>query len=283
MYNLSVIIPHYNSPLKLRRLLETIPDFDDIEVIIIDDRSDKELEILEKLVLDFSSENTKFYYNERENKGAGVCRNIGLEKVQGKWILFADADDYFLDDFYNTIKVFFKKKYDIIFFPPISSDINNENIGKRHKRYYALVFNYFKKRTFKREFKLRYKYHVPWSKLYSKDFIDFYEIVFGNTLVSNDALFSVKSGYYARNIAVSNQIIYNVTESLTSLSKTPNSLYQKLDVHYEYLLFLNNNLKGYRNRFELFKLRNRFVLRVFLSLGISKKTLKYIFNTILVR
>ena len=34
-------------------------------------------------------------YLTKEGKGAGYARNIGLKHAVGKWLIFADADDYF--------------------------------------------------------------------------------------------------------------------------------------------------------------------------------------------
>ena len=36
--NLSIIIPHYNTPDLLGKLIDSIPDTDDIQIIVVDDR-----------------------------------------------------------------------------------------------------------------------------------------------------------------------------------------------------------------------------------------------------
>lgn len=43
-YNYSLIIPHFNIPKLLRRLLSTVPKREDLQVIIVDDCSTKELD-----------------------------------------------------------------------------------------------------------------------------------------------------------------------------------------------------------------------------------------------
>ena len=35
--NLSIIIPHYNTPDLLGKLIDSIPDTDDIQIIVVDD------------------------------------------------------------------------------------------------------------------------------------------------------------------------------------------------------------------------------------------------------
>ena len=96
MVKVSVIIPHYNSAKRLIRLLNTLEDSEDIEIIVIDDKSTETLYDLEQQIL--KRDNTIILNNSSENKGAGVSRNIGLEAATGDWLLFADADDYFLEN-----------------------------------------------------------------------------------------------------------------------------------------------------------------------------------------
>lgn len=97
MYKISIIIPHYNSTLSLKYLLSTIPDKPEIQVIVVDDRSTLDNERYDKLIKTVRRENILFLRNTSENKGAGVCRNIGLNYAKGEWILFSDSDDYFIE------------------------------------------------------------------------------------------------------------------------------------------------------------------------------------------
>ena len=105
MINYSIIIPHKNTPNYLLRCLDSIPLRDDVQVIVVDDNSNPE-----KVDFDhFPQWKGKHYeyYLTKEGRGAGFARNIGLEHAVGKWLLFADADDFFAVDFcifsYNFI------------------------------------------------------------------------------------------------------------------------------------------------------------------------------------
>ena len=95
-YHYSIIIPHKNTPRLLERCLYSIPTWDEIQIIIIDDNSNSES-------VDFSHfpgngrKNTEVLFT-KEGKGAGYARNIGLSHARGKWIIFADADDFFTAD-----------------------------------------------------------------------------------------------------------------------------------------------------------------------------------------
>jgi len=44
---------------------------------------------------EFASDEVRYFYT-RESCGAGYARNIALREARGEWLLFADADDYFL-------------------------------------------------------------------------------------------------------------------------------------------------------------------------------------------
>ena len=75
MYNYlySIVIPHYNSPNLLQRMLDSIPQREDIQVIVVDDCSTRQnVELLKQC----HHSNLEIVYLP-ENKGAGYARNIG--------------------------------------------------------------------------------------------------------------------------------------------------------------------------------------------------------------
>ena len=93
MFSYTIIIPHKNCPDLLKRCVDSIPVRDDVQIIVVDDNSDEdkkpsiERKGMEVVLLDASS-----------SKGAGRARNVGLKHAKGKWLLFADADDYYTDN-----------------------------------------------------------------------------------------------------------------------------------------------------------------------------------------
>ena len=101
MIRLSIIIPHYNSADLLDKLLSTIPNVQEVQVIVVDDFSTQGLDELEECKQRYINTNVEFYTNECK-KSAGGARNTGLSYAKGQWLLFADADDYFLQDFYES-------------------------------------------------------------------------------------------------------------------------------------------------------------------------------------
>ena len=94
----SVIIPLYNAENFIRQCLVSVlaSEFEDYEVILIDDCStDNGVEEVEKLLPHFSGR-LKIFRTEKNSGGAGVPRNLGIKNSSGKYITFIDNDDMIL-------------------------------------------------------------------------------------------------------------------------------------------------------------------------------------------
>ncbi len=90
---ISVVIPLYNKEAIIKKSLESVltQDYDDIEVVVVNDGStDKSVEIV-KSILD-----PRITLIEQENGGPSKARNTGVKNAKGEWILFLDADDELL-------------------------------------------------------------------------------------------------------------------------------------------------------------------------------------------
>jgi glycosyltransferase involved in cell wall biosynthesis len=95
----SIIIPNYNRADLLPQTLDSISDqsFPWWEAIIVDDGStDNSLEVIRSYVEKDSR--FRLFLREKENKGPQVCRNIGLSKSTGEFLIFLDSDDLLVKD-----------------------------------------------------------------------------------------------------------------------------------------------------------------------------------------
>lgn len=236
--NLSIIVPHFNSADSLDKLLESIENHEDVEIIVVDDKSTTLLQELEKCKQKYVSNNVIFLKNITQQKGAGASRNIGLQKAKGKWLLFADADDLFIEKWYQITKKYFDSTTDIVFFPPIGK-------SNRQRPYEQLVIDYLQVKP-NSENRLRLQFFPPWSKLIKYSLIKEHKIAFDETLYANDVLFSTKCGFYANKITAAYTPIYCLLEKENSLTKNKNfdALYIRSEVICRTYQFLNSNLSN---------------------------------------
>lgn len=99
----SIVIPVYNAASTLRRCVESIikNDYDNVEIILIDDCS-KDESLLECQALSKEYNHVLYYHNEI-NKGVSYTRNKGLKHCKGKYVLFIDSDDYIEPDYISKL------------------------------------------------------------------------------------------------------------------------------------------------------------------------------------
>jgi glycosyltransferase involved in cell wall biosynthesis len=185
----SVIVPTHNSSRFIGKLLDSIPQLTNIEVILIDDHSTPyELKKTTNIFKQYKFNAKKFLVNCGINS-AGTARNIGIENSSGKWLIFADSDDYFTADFKELLIKHVHTTSDIIFFR-----VKGNRVTKRVDTLNKLVTD---------KILIRAKYHhiVPWGKIIRRELLVNYDIRFSEVIVSNDELFSSKLGFYTTNIS----------------------------------------------------------------------------------
>ena len=194
MINYSIIIPHYNIPDLLFRCLKSIPERDDVQIIVVDDLSPN----VDKIVQDIkgiSRNNIEFYIVD-EKLGAGHARNIGIQKSLGEWLVFADSDDFFVENVDSIWDKYCKSDADIIYFNVrscYSDDTSHLYIDNKD-----VFFERYAKDGDDRVFRLGYT--EPWGKMIRRSLVINNNIKFQETLAHNDFLFSVKTGILAKKV-----------------------------------------------------------------------------------
>lgn len=88
----SVIIPFYNRSAWLIEAVYSVlsQTYTDFEIIIINDGSSEVFNPFDVF------DDERIVYVEQENSGPATARNVGINRAQGKYIAFLDADDLFL-------------------------------------------------------------------------------------------------------------------------------------------------------------------------------------------
>ena len=211
----SVIIPHKNVPKLLARCVNSIPVRDDIEVIVIDDCSSPEFNIAIEEIC--NRKNTVLLRNNK-SLGGGGARNKGLEVARGKWIIFADSDDFFVESFWDKVDDCIIGNYEIFYFKV--QGVNSETLEptKRGSNYSQLVDNLLENRKHAEDI-IRIYHFVPWGKVISHDLVERENIRFDEVMTSNDVMFNTISGTKAKGIKACNELMYVVTIREGSLTK----------------------------------------------------------------
>lgn len=225
----SIIIPHKNIPNLLQRCLDTIPQRDDIQVIVIDDNSDDS-------IVDFNNF-PKWtgihyeYYLTKGNNGAGFARNYGLKHAKGQWIFFADADDCFItQNLSRLLELPEKQKYDVIIWPTekLYANGTHELISPEWGNIYG-GYNYNLLGTYQiidcNIKDILYRLFEPWHKMIRHNHIANNKLTFSEVIYCNDLLFSEKLAYHTQNIGVFSDVVYQYNKREESLSDV-NSLYK---------------------------------------------------------
>ena len=210
--NYSFIIPHKNCPDLLQRCVDSIPERDDVQIIVVDDNSDAD----KKPSLKSRKDLQVILLDATQSKGAGRARNVGMEYATGKWLLFADSDDFLHTGALEEMDREVNSDSDIIFFKIQSVNSKTLEQGHRSLKFNEFIDNFIKHRFFS-EGSLRYIHSVPWGKMICRSFIAHNRILFDEVRYGNDVMFSLRSGMYAKKISVSNGVVYIITEREGSL------------------------------------------------------------------
>ena len=252
MINYSIIIPHKNIPNLLQRCLDSIPNREDVQIIVVDDNSDPNIVDFDKFP-GLNRSNVEVIFT-KEGKGAGYARNTGIKYVKGKWLLFSDADDYFSENVNRLFDDYENSVMDVIYIPYKTIDlITGEDLEDG-----LCVTNLEEDLYKKRSDTLRYRCYSPWAKMVKVSMIERYSIRFEEVVASNDVWFSVNVGYVAKEIDICNYIVYirNVRYGSLQYSLNKEYLLSRIKVGYKVNDFLYdiNKIEYYVNQCEVYNL-----------------------------
>ena len=240
MHIFSVIIPHHNIPQLLQRCLDSIPDVPDVQVIVVDDNSSAD-----KVDFDHFPGLERKYTEcvfDKQGGGAGHARNVGMQHADGKWLVFADADDFFTPDAFSILNRYKDEPYNIILFKANSVDSDNYTQSDRH-----IVLNEAIDLALNGSISLREAIlakPVPWCKMVRTAYIAEHNIRFDETMASNDLMFVAKATCWAdvKSLSLSSDIIYTVTTRkgslMDNLKKEPDNYLCRLEVLIRYHKFV---------------------------------------------
>ena len=213
----SIIIPHYNNPKLLKRLLWSIPHREDLQVIVVDDKSENQV-IQQLKEIEKENSSVSFVYSD-VNGGGGKARNIGLKYADGDYVLFADSDDYFNYCIRDVLEDYVNETCDIVFFNANCVDSETYLPTRRGITLISAMSQYNKSKDVSL---LKYMFGEPWCKLVRRELITQNSILFDETPIHNDTKFSYLVGFYANEVKVDKRAIYTLADRSDSVSKNKN-------------------------------------------------------------
>ena len=159
---------------SLPRLFKSIPVSDKIEVLLIDNSpepiSGKDVQTIHPFQL----------LHSNPHSFAGGARNIGLDNAHGKWLIFADADDFFTPQAFDIFYSHFADEEDLIYFKSDSVYDDTLEPSNRNSLFNAYIDDYVLGKI--DEMEVRLSYLVPWGKMIKRELVVQYNIRFDEVL-----------------------------------------------------------------------------------------------------
>lgn len=237
-YRYTIIIPHYKIINLLGRALQSIPDREDIQILVVDDNSGIERCEFEKFNK-FEKAHCQFVLL-KENRGAGVARNEALKKTEGQWLFFLDADDFFEEDAFLVFDKYQDSNHDIVYFNTrsvFSDSLLPSNRFSIYKSYIEFCDN---NDAYKVNL-LKLAHSVPVAKMIRHSLVSENNIVFDETRYCNDSMFAIKVAINAKSVYIDKSVVYVVTDREGSLVTNPKL--EAVRIRYEVQLRVNKLIR----------------------------------------
>jgi glycosyltransferase involved in cell wall biosynthesis len=112
----TIVISAYNKEKYIQKSIQSVIDqtYKNIEIFIVNDGSTDKTD--EKINSFKFLNKEKIFIISKENEGVASCRNIGIEKGSGDYILFLDGDDTLMSNaVFDAVNLFDKTNSSIIY------------------------------------------------------------------------------------------------------------------------------------------------------------------------
>lgn len=237
----SVIIPIYKVEEYLEQCINSVlsQTFKDYELILVDDGSPDNCP---KLCDEFAKENSNIKVIHKENGGLSSARNVGVAEAVAEYIIFLDADDFWLDDnflqnIYNRLKLY---KSDVI-----CLNYNKVFDDQTVIPYYFNVENmsneYFGDRSIEYIINTDTWVSSAWNKIIKRKLFSDYNLDFIVGINSEDIDWSARLIQASNSFDFLNKPYIGYRQRNTSISKTMS--YKKVERVYQNILIIRSILE----------------------------------------
>jgi glycosyltransferase involved in cell wall biosynthesis len=214
-----------------------------VQVIVVDDGSEERLVDFKRFP-GSGRPHTEIIFHKSSiggPGGPGMARNVGMGVAKGRWLVFADADDFFHPAVGEMMDKYKNSNADMIFFRHDSVDgatLAPISINTRRN----LILDEEDPRQ------MRYRISVPWGRFIRREMVRRHDIDFDAVRFSSDVLFSVKAGYFAERIVSDPTVVYcNVRREGSLIHEGRRdwaAMSQRFDVDYRAALFVRSVGEG---------------------------------------
>lgn len=232
--DISVIIPNNNELALLRRMLNSIPDSGSVQVIVVDNSPTP----LAAADITAGRTNPVEVYYTSPAIGAGGARNEGLKHATGRWLLFADADDFYTPEAFSIIQGDLNSDCDVIYYGWTSC--YSDTLQPADRNY--VIQQYIQAYKQGDETRLRYYWDSPCSKLVRTQLVRDHNIEFETCPAGNDMGFAVRVGTFARKVKAVDEPVYCATILSGSIIHTRSN--RNIKSRFKAVVRLNNFLKS---------------------------------------
>ena len=250
LFRYSVIIPHRDRYELLTKLVASIPERDDIEVLVVDDASDAPTR--EKLTgLETARRHLRLLRPPAAApQGAGWARNIGIDQAAGDYLVFADSDDGFTSGAFDIFDAYAAKgNFDLLVCK--ASAVKADGSASSRTEFTNFLIDAAMRMGShglidRREILARID--PPWAKLVRRELVRQHGLRFDEIYHSNDVLFNLRVLTHARCIEVCAQAVYQVLDHPTSLIRVQSAV--MLEERFDACLRFNREFaqQGYAGR-----------------------------------
>ncbi len=225
----SIIVPIYKSEKFINKLVDSILNqtYKNIELILVDDESpDKCPEICDS----YAKKDNRVKVIHKKNGGTCDARNEGLKAVTGKYLTFADGDDWLEPDYIEyLLKMMTETNSEMATTDAIFTSRNRiqnkeDKIKKLDKEEATCELLYDKIPV------------GPWNKLYTTEVIKKNNLTFSVPWFGEGLYFSVMAAQYSNGVALGHRKVYNYRlnnpNSGTVVMKVENGINSLKNINY---------------------------------------------------